>query len=69
MEQIGFQRYAFQTVFGFTDSIFLRHLNNDNNKHKTTTAIIYSPIRRTCHTGKAINLNRAIDNSVAAAKK
>ena len=23
MEQIGFQRYGFQTVFGFTDSIFI----------------------------------------------
>jgi DNA polymerase elongation subunit (family B) len=41
MEQIGFQRYDFQTVFGFTDSIFLRHLNN-NNKHNTTTAVISS---------------------------
>jgi DNA polymerase, archaea type len=25
MEQIGFERYGFQTVFGFTDSIFVRH--------------------------------------------
>jgi DNA polymerase elongation subunit (family B) len=41
MEQIGFQRYSFQTVFGFTDSIFLRNLNN-NNKHNAT-AVISSP--------------------------
>ena len=25
MEKIGFERYDFQTVFGFTDSIFIRH--------------------------------------------
>jgi DNA polymerase, archaea type len=25
MEKIGFERYGFQTVFGFTDSIFIRH--------------------------------------------
>jgi DNA polymerase elongation subunit (family B) len=41
MEQIGLQRYGFQTVFGFTDSIFLRHLdNNKNNK-----AVIISILR------------------------
>jgi hypothetical protein len=27
MEKIGFERYGFQTVFGFTDSIFIRHGN------------------------------------------
>jgi hypothetical protein len=25
MEKMGFERYGFQTVFGFTDSIFIRH--------------------------------------------
>jgi DNA polymerase elongation subunit (family B) len=30
MEQMGFEHYGFQTVFGFTDSIFVRH--NSNNK-------------------------------------
>jgi hypothetical protein len=25
MEKMGFERYNFQTVFGFTDSIFIRH--------------------------------------------
>ena len=25
MEQMGFEKYGFQTVFGFTDSIFVRH--------------------------------------------
>ena len=25
MEKIGFERYGFQTVFGFTDSVFIRH--------------------------------------------
>jgi DNA polymerase elongation subunit (family B) len=25
MEKMGFERYGFQTVFGFTDSIFVRH--------------------------------------------
>ena len=25
MEKIGFENYGFQTVFGFTDSIFIRH--------------------------------------------
>jgi DNA polymerase, archaea type len=31
MEQMGFEHYGFQTVFGFTDSIFVRH-NSNNNK-------------------------------------
>jgi DNA polymerase elongation subunit (family B) len=30
MEKIGFECYAFQTVFGFTDSIFIRHGTADN---------------------------------------
>jgi DNA polymerase elongation subunit (family B) len=30
MEKIGFERYGFQTVFGFTDSIFIRHARADN---------------------------------------
>jgi DNA polymerase elongation subunit (family B) len=30
MEKMGFERYDFQTVFGFTDSIFIRHLRADN---------------------------------------
>ena len=27
MEQIGFEKYGFQTVFGFTDSMFVKHNN------------------------------------------
>ena len=27
---MGFERYGFQTVFGFTDSIFVRHGAADN---------------------------------------
>jgi hypothetical protein len=34
MEELGFKYHGFQTVFGFTDSIFIRHGNADNN---TTT--------------------------------
>jgi DNA polymerase elongation subunit (family B) len=30
MEKMGFERYGFQTVFGFTDSIFIRHTAADN---------------------------------------
>jgi DNA polymerase, archaea type len=30
MEKIGFERYGFQTVFGFTDSIFIRHNDSAN---------------------------------------
>ena len=30
MEKIGFEHYGFQTVFGFTDSIFIRHGASDN---------------------------------------
>ena len=30
MEKIGFECYGFQTVFGFTDSIFIRHGQADN---------------------------------------
>jgi hypothetical protein len=25
MEKLGFEHYGFQTVFGFTDSIFIKH--------------------------------------------
>jgi hypothetical protein len=28
MEKMGFEHYGFQTVFGFTDSIFIRHDNS-----------------------------------------
>jgi DNA polymerase elongation subunit (family B) len=34
MEKMGFERYGFQTVFGFTDSIFIRH--NPSNNTTTT---------------------------------
>ena len=36
MEQMGFQRYGFQTVFGFTDSIFIKHccITSDINSNK-----------------------------------
>jgi DNA polymerase elongation subunit (family B) len=34
MEKMGFEHYGFQTVFGFTDSIFIRHARADNT---TTT--------------------------------
>jgi DNA polymerase elongation subunit (family B) len=34
MEILGFEHYGFQTVFGFTDSIFIRHTTVDNT---TTT--------------------------------
>src|SRR5215213_2730639 len=30
MEKIGFECYGFQTVFGFTDSVFIRHAAADN---------------------------------------
>ncbi len=30
MEKMGFENYGFQTVFGFTDSIFIRHGTADN---------------------------------------
>jgi DNA polymerase elongation subunit (family B) len=31
MEKMGFERYGFQTVFGFTDSIFIRYCNSSVN--------------------------------------
>ena len=34
MEKMSFEHYGFQTVFGFTDSIFIRHTTAANN---TTT--------------------------------
>jgi hypothetical protein len=30
MEKIGFESYGFQTVFGFTGSVFIRHAAVDN---------------------------------------
>ena len=35
MEQMGYDGYGFQTVFGFTDSIFVRHCGNYNNQNLT----------------------------------
>ena len=29
MEKIGHERFGFETIFGFTDSIFIRHGNPD----------------------------------------
>jgi DNA polymerase elongation subunit (family B) len=37
MEKIGFERYGFQTVFGFTDSIFIRHHTTASTGATTTT--------------------------------
>src|ERR687889_746839 len=31
MEKIGFEHYGFKTVFGFTDSIFIRHGTTADN--------------------------------------
>jgi hypothetical protein len=36
MEKMGFERYGFQTVFGFTDSIFIKH-DNASAAVKSTT--------------------------------
>jgi hypothetical protein len=30
MEKIGFEHYGFQTIFGFTDSIFITHSTANN---------------------------------------
>jgi hypothetical protein len=30
MEKMGFEHYGFKTVFGFTDSIFIRHARANN---------------------------------------
>jgi DNA polymerase elongation subunit (family B) len=37
MERMGFENYGFQTVFGFTDSIFIRHDNSAAADDTTTT--------------------------------
>ncbi len=34
MEQIGFEKYGFQTVFGFTDSIFVKHTSGIQLSHR-----------------------------------
>jgi DNA polymerase elongation subunit (family B) len=36
MEKVGFEHYGFQTVFGFTDSIFIRH-DRSTAANTTTT--------------------------------
>jgi DNA polymerase, archaea type len=43
MEQIGFKRYGFQTVFGFTDSIFVRH-NKTQIEYKPHVHVTLVPI-------------------------
>jgi hypothetical protein len=40
VEKTGFERYCFQTVFGFTDSIFIRH-------HRTGSDVAADNIRTT----------------------
>jgi hypothetical protein len=37
MEKIGFECYGFQTVFGFTDSIFIRHITASVATQNDTT--------------------------------
>jgi DNA polymerase elongation subunit (family B) len=37
MEKLGFERYGFQTVFGFTDSIFIRHAAATNTTTKDSS--------------------------------
>jgi DNA polymerase elongation subunit (family B) len=37
MEILGFERYGFQTVFGYTDSIFIRHDNSAAVANTATT--------------------------------
>jgi hypothetical protein len=37
MEKMGFEHYGFQTVFGFTDSIFIRHDSISAADNNTTT--------------------------------
>ena len=37
MEKIGFECYGFQTVFGFTDSIFVRHHRTGSAANTTMT--------------------------------
>src|SRR5919107_1760868 len=41
MEKIGFERYGFQTVFGFTDSIFIRHGTTADNTTITDSSKEY----------------------------
>jgi hypothetical protein len=36
MEKMGFERYGFQTVFGFRDSIFIRHTTASAVTNTTT---------------------------------
>jgi hypothetical protein len=41
MGKIGHERYGFQTIFGFTDSIFIRHGNQSNtNPDEQITSFI-----------------------------
>jgi hypothetical protein len=37
MEKMGFERYGFQTIFGFTHSIFIRHIPASSAVTNTTT--------------------------------
>jgi DNA polymerase elongation subunit (family B) len=39
MEKIGFEHYGFQTVIGFTDSIFIRHHGTDSSANITTDSL------------------------------
>ena len=43
MEKIGFEYYGFQTVFGFTDSIFIRHAtaNNTTSRDSSKQRIVH----------------------------
>jgi DNA polymerase elongation subunit (family B) len=41
MEKMGFEHYGFQTVFGFTDSIFIRHAVADTTTTTTDSSERY----------------------------
>ena len=46
MEKMGFERYGFQTVFGFTDSIFIRHHGTASHSTAADNTTVTDPSKQ-----------------------
>jgi DNA polymerase elongation subunit (family B) len=65
MEDIGFECYGFQTVFGFTDSIFVRHdgYNNSNKLSDRPSSAALNAIEAKLEAVISNNTNRYNNNT------
>jgi hypothetical protein len=56
MEKIGFECYGFQTVFGFTDSMFIRHVPADNTLTTESSKLSIAEFLEDCQHQLNVNI-------------